>query len=79
MQDIFLMTQTAHKIMAAKGWVKTVRSDSGRVHFLAGATVLNGQAVADLVNSGWLKPYGALDLFMDTLPPFAYNNPAEAA
>jgi hypothetical protein len=67
MRDLDQLHATMAAIQAAGGVVRTVRLGGG-AKFLAGATELNGQAVADLMNDGWLIPDGPRDLRLVYVP-----------
>jgi hypothetical protein len=65
------LVATAREIHANGGLVRTVRTEIIGARFVAGQRPLNGQAVADLLNDGWLIPDGPRDYRMDVIPSFA--------
>lgn len=78
MRDLSLLAETARLIQANGGRIRTVRTESIGARFVAGEHQLNGQAVGDLLNDGWLTPDGPRDYRMDTIPSFAADTPASS-
>lgn len=71
MRDIKLLTQTARAIWGNGKLVRRIRTGASGAAFYAGDKLLNGQAVDDLVNDGWLISTGQRTAYMEHLPPYA--------
>lgn len=76
MRDLILLAATLRAIRRSGGANRAPAGQSGYA-WLAGSAPLNGQAVQDLIEDGWLILEGqGTRLVVDAWPSFAGYNPA---